>query len=78
MFYCMDLQDLGKTTLAAIIANEMGVKFVSTSGPAIERPGDLAAILVHSNQEMYYLLMKFTGYIGRLKKYYILQWKIFV
>jgi Holliday junction DNA helicase RuvB len=36
---------LGKTTLAAIIANEMGVHLRTTSGPAIERPGDLAAIL---------------------------------
>src|SRR5699024_10167894 len=36
---------LGKTTLAAIIANEMDVEFRSTSGPAIERAGDLAAIL---------------------------------
>src|SRR5690625_5093195 len=36
---------LGRTTLAAIIANEMGVQFRSTSGPAIERAGDLAAIL---------------------------------
>lgn len=36
---------LGKTTLAAIIAEEMGVEFRSTSGPAIERAGDLAAIL---------------------------------
>lgn len=36
---------LGKTTLATIIANEMGVKIRTTSGPAIERPGDLAAIL---------------------------------
>jgi Holliday junction DNA helicase subunit RuvB len=36
---------LGKTTLAIIIANEMGGKVRSTSGPAIERPGDLAAIL---------------------------------
>lgn len=36
---------LGKTTLAAIIANEMGVNLRTTSGPAIERPGDLAAIL---------------------------------
>lgn len=36
---------LGKTTLATIIANEMGVQFRSTSGPAIERAGDLAAIL---------------------------------
>lgn len=36
---------LGKTTLAAIIANEMEVNFRSTAGPAIERAGDLAAIL---------------------------------
>jgi Holliday junction DNA helicase RuvB len=36
---------LGKTTLAAIIAAEMGVSFRVTSGPALERPGDLAAIL---------------------------------
>ncbi|MFD2681413.1 Holliday junction branch migration DNA helicase RuvB [Bacillus seohaeanensis] len=36
---------LGKTTLAAVIANEMGVSLRTTSGPAIERPGDLAAIL---------------------------------
>ena len=36
---------LGKTTLANIIANEMGVSIKTTSGPAIERPGDMAAIL---------------------------------
>lgn len=36
---------LGKTTLAAIIANEMGVHLKVTSGPAIEKPGELAAIL---------------------------------
>lgn len=36
---------LGKTTLAAIIANEMGVNLKVTSGPAIEKPGDMAAIL---------------------------------
>lgn len=36
---------LGKTTLSAIIATEMGVNLRTTSGPAIERPGDLAAIL---------------------------------
>jgi len=36
---------LGKTTLATIIANEMGVNIRTTSGPAIERPGDLAAVL---------------------------------
>ncbi|MCR5824830.1 MAG: Holliday junction branch migration DNA helicase RuvB [Lachnospiraceae bacterium] len=36
---------LGKTTLANIIANEMGVNFKVTAGPAIEKPGDMAAIL---------------------------------
>lgn len=38
---------LGKTTLALIVANEMDVPIRSTSGPAIERPGDLAAILTN-------------------------------
>jgi len=38
---------LGKTTLANIIASEMGVNIKTTSGPAIERPGDLAAILTN-------------------------------
>ncbi|GAB7386526.1 Holliday junction branch migration DNA helicase RuvB [Bacillaceae bacterium] len=38
---------LGKTTLSNIIANELGVNLRSTSGPAIERPGDLAAILTN-------------------------------
>ncbi|MFH1347555.1 MAG: AAA family ATPase, partial [Candidatus Margulisiibacteriota bacterium] len=38
---------LGKTTLANIIANEMSVNCRVTSGPAIERPGDLAAILTN-------------------------------
>ncbi len=40
---------LGKTTLAGIIAHEMGVGFRITSGPAIERPGDLAALLSSLN-----------------------------
>lgn len=38
---------LGKTTLSAIIAHEMGVNFRVTSGPAIEKPGDLAALLTN-------------------------------
>ncbi len=41
---------LGKTTLANIIAAEMGVSIRVTSGPAIERPGDLAAILTNLNE----------------------------
>jgi len=40
---------LGKTTLAYIIANEMGVNIKTTSGPAIEKPGDMAAILNNLN-----------------------------
>lgn len=42
---------LGKTTLANIIANEMGVNIKVTSGPAIERPGDLASILTNLGEE---------------------------
>ena len=38
---------LGKTTLATIIANEMNVNIRITSGPAIEKPGDLAALLTN-------------------------------
>ncbi len=41
---------LGKTTLAGIIANELGVDFKITSGPAIARAGDLAAILTNLNE----------------------------
>ncbi|MBP2631517.1 MAG: Holliday junction helicase, RuvB subunit [Firmicutes bacterium] len=42
---------LGKTTLAAIIANELGVNFRVTSGPAIERSGDLAALLTNLGEK---------------------------
>ncbi|NMP36767.1 MAG: Holliday junction branch migration DNA helicase RuvB [Clostridiales bacterium] len=41
---------LGKTTLAGIIANELGVQLRVTSGPAIEKPGDLAALLTNLNE----------------------------
>ena len=41
---------LGKTTLCGIIANEMGVNMKITSGPAIEKPGDLAALLTNLNE----------------------------
>ncbi len=41
---------LGKTTLAGIVAHEMGVQFRITSGPAIEKPGDLAALLTNLQQ----------------------------
>ena len=41
---------LGKTTLAGIIAQEMGVNIRITSGPAIEKPGDLAALLTNLSE----------------------------
>ena len=41
---------LGKTTISMVIANEMGVPIRTTSGPAIERPGDLASILSNLKQ----------------------------
>ena len=41
---------LGKTTLAHVIANELGANIRITSGPAIEKSGDLAAILTNLNQ----------------------------
>src|SRR5512145_1742727 len=41
---------LGKTTLAHIIAHEMGVNIQTTAGPVVERPGDLAAILTNLQQ----------------------------
>lgn len=55
---------LGKTTLAHIIANELGVNIHITSGPAIDRPGDLAAIL--TNLKPYDLL--FIDEIHRLNR----------
>src|SRR5919107_5950627 len=41
---------LGKTTLAMIVARELGVNIHTTSGPAIERPGDLAAVLTNLDE----------------------------
>lgn len=55
---------LGKTTLSHIIANELGVNIHITSGPAIDRPGDLAAIL--TNLKSYDLL--FIDEIHRLNR----------
>ena len=49
---------LGKTTLAGIIANEMGVHMKVTSGPAIEKPGEMAAILNRQVEEVLYPAME--------------------
>ena len=45
VLFLRDLRGLEKTTLAGIIANEMGTKIKVTSGPAIGKPGEMAAIL---------------------------------
>ena len=55
---------LGKTTLAGIIANEMGVNIRITSGPAIEKAGDLAALLTNLNEND----MLFIDEIHRLNR----------
>ena len=50
MCFLYGLPGLGKTTLSNIIANEMDVNIKTTSGPAIERPGDMAAVLNSLNE----------------------------
>ena len=57
---------LGKTTLAAVIANEMGVNMRITSGPAIEKPGDLVAMLTNLNEGV----ILFVDEIHRLNRAY--------
>ena len=55
---------LGKTTLSGIIANEMGVNIRITSGPAIEKPGDLAALLTNLSENV----ILFVDEIHRLNR----------
>ncbi|WP_170131060.1 Holliday junction branch migration DNA helicase RuvB [Deinococcus yavapaiensis] len=57
---------LGKTTLSHIIAYEMGVNIKVTSGPAIEKPGDLAAILTNSLEEGDVLFIDEIHRLGRV------------
>ena len=57
---------LGKTTMAYIIANELGVGIRVTSGPAIEKPGDLAAILTNALEEGDVLFIDEIHRLGRV------------
>ncbi len=57
---------LGKTTLAHVVAHEMGVGIRVTSGPAIEKPGDLAAILTNSLEEGDVLFIDEIHRLGRV------------
>lgn len=68
---------LGKTTLASIVANEMGVELRTTSGPAIERPGDLAAILTALEPGDVLFIDEIHKCTDRSKRCFILQWKTF-
>ena len=52
---------LGKTTLSNIIANELGVGFKVTSGPVLDKPGDLAGVLTRWRRTTCFLSMRFTG-----------------
>lgn len=67
---------LGKTTLAGIIANEMDVNLKITSGPAIEKPGEMASILNNLSMVIYCLWMRFTDLTDRWRKCSIRRWKI--
>jgi Holliday junction resolvasome RuvABC ATP-dependent DNA helicase subunit len=53
---------LGKTTLANIIAEEMGVSIKSTSGPVLERPGDLAALLTNPLRDRFGIVQRLEFY----------------
>ncbi len=66
---------LGKTTLACIVAAEMGQNIRITSGPAIDRPGDLASILTNLNAGIFSLSMKSTAYPGRWRRCCTLRWR---
>ena len=66
---------LGKTTLAHIIAKEMGVNLRQTSGPVLERPGDLAAILSNLEPMTCCSSTKYTGCHLWSKKFCTRRWK---
>ena len=66
MYFSTAHQGLGKTTLAHIISYELGVNIKVTSGPAIEKPGDLAAILTNSLEEGDILFIDEIHRLGRV------------
>jgi Holliday junction DNA helicase RuvB len=66
---------LGKTTLANIVANEMGVNLRTTSGPVLEKAGDLAAMLTNPNRTTCCSSTKFTVCHRWWKRCCIRRWK---
>ena len=67
---------LGKTTLAGIIANEMGVHMKVTSGPAIGKPGEMAAILSNLAEGDILFVDEIHRLNRQVEEYYILPWRI--
>ena len=67
---------LGKTTLAHLIASELGGALRSTSGPAIERVGDLAALLSNMGAGDILFIDEIHRLIKWLKKYFIRRWNL--
>jgi Holliday junction DNA helicase RuvB len=67
---------LGKTTLAQIMAREMGVNFRSTSGPVIAKAGDLAAILTNLEERDVLFIDEIHRSIRRSRRCSIRRWRI--
>ena len=67
---------LGKTTLAHIIANELGANLKTSSGPAIEKSGDLAAVLSTLEPGDVLFIDEIHRMQNLLKRYFIQLWKI--
>ena len=67
---------LGKTTLAQIIANEMGVGIKITSGPVLDKPGDLAGLLTNLESGDVLFIDEIHRLSPVIKNIYIQQWKI--
>ena len=67
---------LGKTTLATVVANELGVHIKTTSGPAIERTGDLAAILTNLEEGDVLFIDEIHRLNRMVRKCCIQHWKI--
>lgn len=67
---------LGKTTLAQIMAKELGVNFRSTSGPVIAKAGDLAALLTNLEDRDVLFIDEIHRLSPAVEEIYILPWKI--
>ena len=67
---------LGKTTLAQILAKELGVGFRATSGPVISKAGDLAALLTNLEERDVLFIDEIHRLSPRSKKFSIRRWKI--